>query len=172
MQLLFRLSIALAAATLGAIAVLVVCPLLIKGHQFNLRCVRARFTTPAEQFTLAAEATKAGKPVFGALYDAQMNRMIAAYVPPRSSLTYTVLNTINFGDPIAAKEDFLPAPPAPMAFEFIDEGKATPLTLSEFAACRKHWLLTLVPFAILFSVAAWFARSRSSRENMAPAAIG
>jgi hypothetical protein len=51
--------------------------------------------------------------------------MITAYVPPRTSLAYLILYAVNFGKPIAAKEDFLPAPPAPMAFEFIDEALAT-----------------------------------------------
>jgi len=171
MKSLFRLSIALAVVTLLAIAVLLGCPMLIRGHQFNMRCVRAKFTTPAEQFTLAAEATRLGKPVFGALYDSQLNQMIAAYVPPRSSPTYSILLAINFGDPIAAKEDFLPAPPAPMAFEFIDEGKAVPLTIAEFSRCREHWLLTLIPLQIFFGVAAWFVRS-SSKDQVTAIAIG
>jgi len=172
MQSLYRLSIVLVAMTLVATAVVAVCPALIKGHQFNLRCVRARFTTPAEQFTLASEAAKAGKPVFGALYDAQMNQMVSAYVPPRSSLTYYILLSINFGDPIATKEDFLPAPPAPMAFEFIDEGIATPLAVSEFSLCRKQWLLTLLALGALFVVTAWFAKSRSENANPRAIAIG
>lgn len=172
MLALFRVSIALAIMTLFAIAILAVCPLLIKGHQFNLRCVRAKFTTPAEQFTFAAKAAKDGKPVFGALYDSQMNEMVAAYVPPRSSLTYSILYAINFGDPLAAKEDFLPAPPAPMAFEFIDEGKATPLTVSEFSLCRKHWLLTLIPLEIFLGVAVWFAKNRDGNARPHAIAIG
>lgn len=171
MQPLFRLSLTLAVVTFLAIAILAACPVLLEGHQFNLRCVRAKFTTPAEQFTLAAEATTAGKPVFGALYDPQGNKMISAYVPPRTSLAYSVLYAINFCKPIAAKEDFLPAPPAPMAFEFIDEVQATPFTISEFSLCRKLWLLALIPLDILLVSAAWFA-SRISNSLVASVAVG
>lgn len=172
MHLIFRLTLALAVVTLLAIAILAACPMLIEGHQFNLRCVRAKFTTPAEQFTLAAEATKAGKPVFGALYDSQENQMISAYVPPRASLAHLILYAVNFGKPIAAKEDFLPAPPAPMAFEFIDEVQATPLTITEFQHCRKHWLLVLIPLDLLFAGAAWFARGRISNGEVAAVSGG
>lgn len=172
MPVLLRISLALAALMLAAIAILAICPFFIKGHQFNLRCVRARFTTPAEQFSLAAEATRSGKPVFGALYDSKMNQVVSAYVPPRSSLTHAVLLAINFGEPIAAKEDFLPAPPAPMAFEFIDEGTATPLTTSEFAACRKYWLLTLIPLEIIIGVAIWFFGSHAPKSEAAAPVIG
>lgn len=172
MQPLYRLTLALAVLTLLAIAVLAASPLLIEGHQFNLRCVRAKFTTPAEQFTLAAEAAKVGKPVFGALYDSQQNQMISAYVPPRTSLAYLILYAVNFGEPLAAKEDFLPAPPAPMAFEFIDEGQAMPLTISEFQNCRKHWLLVLIPLDLLLAGIAWFARSRVPSDEVPAIAVG
>jgi hypothetical protein len=168
MQPLFRLTVALAVLTLLAIALLAACPLLLEGHQFDLRCVRAKFTTPAEQFSLATEAAKAGKPVFGALYDSRENQMMSAYVPPRASLAHVILYAVNFGKPIAAKEDFLPAPPAPMAFEFIDEVQATPLTLTQFRHCRKHWLWVLIPLNLLFVSAAWFARGRVSHGEVAP----
>lgn len=155
MQALHRICFVFAALSFSLVVILAACPVLLRSHEYKLRCVRAKFNTPAEQFALAADAAKRGVPVFGALYDPKMNQMISAYVPMRASFTHFLLLAINFGEPLATKEDFLPAPPAPMAFEFIDELKATPFTVDDFRARRTEWLMTFVASGILFGVAAW-----------------
>lgn len=170
--MLFRFFATLTVAALGLIVFLLACPQLLRPHEYNLRCVKAKFATPAEQFALAAEASKRGEPVFGAIYDPQMNQVVGAYVPMRSSFAYLLLRVLNFGESFAAKEDFLPAPPAPMAFEFIDEMNASPFTLYEFSVCRKWWIGTLAAIGILSGVVAWEVKRRSHDTLTRPATIG
>lgn len=148
-------------------AILAMLPSLLKDHVYRLRLVQARFKTPAEQYELAANASRSGEKLFNALYDPLTNEQIDAYVPPRSSLAYWILRGVSANPALASKEDFLPAPPAPMAFEFINTEQATPLRTSECDDLRMRWLFYCLCIGTL-SLIAIFALRRWSVSRPQP----
>ncbi len=135
----------------------------LASHEHVIRTVNAKFKTLHEEQELRAQAEVLDEPIFEMLYGKTRAAEVPAYLPPRDSAAHTIVTALSkllqVTQPVAAKEDLLPSPPAPLPDLFINDAE-----LYLMQAKTVNWLVgafrigTAAALIVFGGAALWFKR--------------